>query len=161
MKLNFCSIFTLGIYVFCKVMIKNSRSIRINKFAISLQYLKEKLGMKFIFCMQINIKNFSQVDIIIPVGSSQTCPKHPKQEVGIFLQQERNFATALCSILIVFSLLLYPCFIILCSSCYQKLHLIILQYLIRLWGLSKLYKSRYEIAISYKIVQEKTRKAQS
>ena len=36
--------------------IKHSQSTQINKFAISLQYLKKKLGMEFIFCMQKNIK---------------------------------------------------------------------------------------------------------
>ena len=33
-------------------MIKHSQSTESNKFAISLQYLKKKLGMEFIFCMQ-------------------------------------------------------------------------------------------------------------
>ena len=37
-------------------MIKHSQSTQSNKFAISLQYLKKKLGMEFIFCMHINIK---------------------------------------------------------------------------------------------------------
>ena len=44
----------------------------------SLQYLykisKKKLGMEFIFCMQINIK----VGIIVFDGSGQACPKYPK-----------------------------------------------------------------------------------
>ena len=50
---------TLGIKVSYKVilslllgMIKHSQSTQNNKFAISLQYLKKKLGMEFIFCMQ-------------------------------------------------------------------------------------------------------------
>ena len=50
---------TLGIKVSYKVilslllgMIKRSQSTQSNKFAISLQYLKKKLGMEFIFCMQ-------------------------------------------------------------------------------------------------------------
>ena len=54
---------TLSIKVFYKVilsllmgMIKHSQSTQSNKFAISLQYLKKKLGMEFIFCMQKNIK---------------------------------------------------------------------------------------------------------
>ena len=49
---------TLGIKVSYKVilsllmgMIKHSQSTQSNKFAISLQYLKKKLGMEFIFCM--------------------------------------------------------------------------------------------------------------
>ena len=57
---------TLGIKVFYKVvlplligMIKHSQSTQSKKFA-SLQYLhnisKKKLGMEFIFCVQINIK---------------------------------------------------------------------------------------------------------
>ena len=53
----------LGIKVSYKVvlsllmgMIKHSQSTQSNKFAISLQYLKKKLGMEFIFCMQKNIK---------------------------------------------------------------------------------------------------------
>ena len=37
-------------------MIKHSQSIQSNKFAISLQYLKKKLGKDFNFCMQKNIK---------------------------------------------------------------------------------------------------------
>ena len=56
----------LGIKVSDKVilsllidMIKHSQSTQCNKFAISLQYLKNKLGMEFIFCMQINIKVFT------------------------------------------------------------------------------------------------------
>ena len=36
--------------------IKHSQSTQSNKFAISLQYLKKKLEMEFIFCMQINTK---------------------------------------------------------------------------------------------------------
>ena len=54
---------TLGIKVSYKVilsllmgMIKHSQSTQSNKFAISLQYLKKKLRMEFIFCMQKNIK---------------------------------------------------------------------------------------------------------
>ena len=54
---------TLSIKVFYKVilsllmgMIKHSQSTQSNKFAISLQYLKKKLGMEFIFWMQKNIK---------------------------------------------------------------------------------------------------------
>ena len=50
---------TLGIKVSYKVilslllgMIKHSQSTQSNKFAISLQYLKKKLGMEFIFCMR-------------------------------------------------------------------------------------------------------------
>ena len=53
----------LGIKVSYKVVlsllmgrIKHSQSTQSNKFAISLQYLKKKLGMEFIFCMQKNIK---------------------------------------------------------------------------------------------------------
>ena len=37
-------------------MINHSQSTQSNKFAISLQYLKKKLGMEFIFCMQKNFK---------------------------------------------------------------------------------------------------------
>ena len=58
-------------------MIKHSQSTQSSKFAICLQYLKKKLGMEFIFSMQINIK-FLQVGIIIFNGSGQTCPKYPK-----------------------------------------------------------------------------------
>ena len=36
--------------------IKHSQSTQTKKFAISLQYLKKKLGMEFIFYMQKNIK---------------------------------------------------------------------------------------------------------
>ena len=50
---------TLGIKASYKVilslllgMIKHSQSTQSNKFAISLQYLKKKLGMEFIFCMR-------------------------------------------------------------------------------------------------------------
>ena len=53
----------LGIKVFYKVIlsllmgvIKHSQITQSNKFAISLQYLKKKLGIEFIFCMQIKIK---------------------------------------------------------------------------------------------------------
>ena len=53
----------LGIKVSYKVVlsllmdrIKHSQSTQSNKFAISLQYLKKKLEMEFIFCMQKNIK---------------------------------------------------------------------------------------------------------
>ena len=54
---------TLGIKVSYKMilsllmgMIKYSQSTQSNKFAISLQYLKKKLGTELIFCMQISIK---------------------------------------------------------------------------------------------------------
>ena len=54
---------TLSIKVFYKVilsllmgMIKHSQSTQSNKFAISLQYLKKKLGMELVFCLQITIK---------------------------------------------------------------------------------------------------------
>ena len=63
----------LGIKVSYKVVlsllmgkIKHSQSTQSNKFAISLQYLKKKLGMEFIFCMQ---KKFLQVGIIVLDGS--------------------------------------------------------------------------------------------
>ena len=49
------------IHYSCMHMIKHSQS---NKFEISLQYLKKKLGMEFIFCMQKNIK-IVQVGIIV------------------------------------------------------------------------------------------------
>ena len=54
---------TLGTKVPCKVIllslmdvIKYSQSARINRFAISLQYLKNEVQMEFLFCMQINNK---------------------------------------------------------------------------------------------------------
>ena len=54
---------TLSSKVFYKVilsllmgMIKPSESTQSNNFAISLHISKNKLGMEFIFCMQINIK---------------------------------------------------------------------------------------------------------
>ena len=37
-------------------MIEHSQSTQSNKFAIPLQYLKKKLGMELVFCMQKNIK---------------------------------------------------------------------------------------------------------
>ena len=70
---------TLSIKVFYKVilsllmgMIKHSQSTQSNKFAISLQCLKRKLGMEFIFC------SLYAVCIIVFDGSGQTCPKYPK-----------------------------------------------------------------------------------
>ena len=75
---------TLGIKVSYKVvlsllmgMIKHSQSTQSNKFAISLQYLKKKLGMEFIFCMKINIETATSW-IINFDESSQTCPKYAK-----------------------------------------------------------------------------------
>ena len=60
-KLSFCmqaDFNILGIKVSYKVVlsllmgrIKHSQSTQSNNFAISLQYLKKKLGMEFIFCM--------------------------------------------------------------------------------------------------------------
>ena len=54
---------TMGIKVSYKIilsllmsMIKHSQSTQSSKFVISLQYLKKKLGMELIFCVQINIK---------------------------------------------------------------------------------------------------------
>ena len=78
MKLIFNS---LGINVSYKVtlsllmgIIKHSQSIQ------SLQYLykisKKKLGMEFIFCMQINIKTL-QVGTVVFDGSCQTCRNDP------------------------------------------------------------------------------------
>ena len=49
-------------------MINHSQSTQSNKFAISLQYLKKKLGMEFIFCMQ-KISKFPRVGIIVLDGS--------------------------------------------------------------------------------------------
>ena len=57
--------------------INHSQSTQSNKFAISLQYLKKKLGMELIFCMQIDIK-ISTSWIIIFDKSSQTSPKFAK-----------------------------------------------------------------------------------
>ena len=37
-------------------MIKHSQITQSNKFVISLQYLKKKLGMELIFGMQMNVK---------------------------------------------------------------------------------------------------------
>ena len=55
--------YTLVIKISCKVilsllmgMIKHSQSTQSNIFEVFLQYLKIKLGMEFIFYMQINIK---------------------------------------------------------------------------------------------------------
>ena len=46
-------------------MIRHSQSTQSNKFAVSLQYLEKKLGVEFIFCMQINIKISSKVLLIM------------------------------------------------------------------------------------------------
>ena len=68
------------------MMVKQSQSSRNSKFAMSLQYFKkkkkvrdevnflhaDKLGMEFIFCMQINISH--QVSIIVFDRSDQICP---------------------------------------------------------------------------------------
>ena len=71
---------TFGIKVSYRMMLsllvgvfKHSQSTQSNKFEISLQYVK-KVGMDFIFCMQINIK----FDIILFHESGQTCSKYPK-----------------------------------------------------------------------------------
>ena len=75
---------SLAIKVSCKVilslligMIKHSQNTQSNKFALSLKYLKKKLGMGFILHLQINLK-LLQAGSIIFDGSGQTYPKYPK-----------------------------------------------------------------------------------
>ena len=96
---------TLGIKVSYKVvlsllmgMIKHSQSTQSNKFAVSLQYLKKKLGMEFIFSMQRNITKFLQVGITVFDGSDQTCPKYLKYEVGKWVQPFRLWNSKICYI---------------------------------------------------------------
>ena len=73
-------------------MIKHSQSTQSNKFTIFLQYREE-----FIFCMQMNIKKFLKVSIVILDGSRQICPKYSKKKVGnIFaIYYEKSIGTAL------------------------------------------------------------------
>ena len=73
-------------------MIKHSQSTQSNKFTIFLQYREE-----FIFCMQMNIKKFLKVSIVILDGSRQICPKYSKKKVGnIFaIYYEKSVGTAL------------------------------------------------------------------
>ena len=61
-------------------MVKNSQSSPNNNFPMFLQDLKKKkkLGMEFIFCLQIKTSKFLQIGIIVFDGSGQTCPNHPK-----------------------------------------------------------------------------------
>ena len=53
-------------------MIRHSQSTQSNKFAVSLQYLEKKLGIEFIFCMQINIKIPSKLLLIMVYKISNT-----------------------------------------------------------------------------------------
>ena len=58
-------------------ILKVLKVLSLQIFAISQ---KKKLGMEFIFCIQINIKKFLKVGIIIFDTNGDTCPKYPKQE---------------------------------------------------------------------------------
>ena len=73
------------------VMIKHSQSTQCKNLALSLQYhKKKKLGMEFIFCMEINI-----VGIIVFYGSAQTFLKYPKKVGNSFaMYYEESVATA-------------------------------------------------------------------
>ena len=60
-------------------MIKHSQSTLSKKFAIALNISMRKLGMMFIFYMQIKTNLYtSSVGIAVFEGSDQACPKHPK-----------------------------------------------------------------------------------
>ena len=94
---------TLGVKVSYKLilllligMIKHSQSTQIDKFAISLQYLKK--GKEFIFCIQINIK-FLQAGILLRevVRHVQSLQN---RNLVIFLQYLKNILRQLllCSI---------------------------------------------------------------
>ena len=70
MKLVFClqiniEVFYKLIHSFWVYIARHAQSTQNYKFAISLQYLKEKVKMKLIFILQINIKVFFQIDDII------------------------------------------------------------------------------------------------
>ena len=70
MKLVFClqiniEVFYKFIHSFWVYIARHAQSTQNYKFAISLQYLKEKVKMKLIFILQINIKVFFQIDDII------------------------------------------------------------------------------------------------
>ena len=75
MKLKFC--LQININVSYKVTIKHSQSTQSNKFAISLQLLKNKVRKRVQFLHEDKQK-FLQVDIIVFDGTCQTCLKHPK-----------------------------------------------------------------------------------
>ena len=74
-------------------MVKHSQSTQINKFAISLPYLKKEVRGGF-FCIQINNKVSTSQHYFD--GSDETWPKFAKQEFGnIFaISSEKSFATA-------------------------------------------------------------------
>ena len=82
---NFLQVYfnTLGVKVSYKLilsllmgMIKHSQSTQINKFAISLQYLKKEVreGVRFLHLDNIKVsRSWHYFD-----GKDQTCPKFPK-----------------------------------------------------------------------------------
>ena len=95
-------------------MIKHSQSFQNRKLAMSLQYLKKKkLDMKFIFCMQINIKvslswfqhfwhqSFLQADTIIIDGHALkvTSLQYLIKEVGDgvqYVDKHQSFSSCHC-----------------------------------------------------------------
>ena len=69
---------------------KHGQSTQSNRFAISLQYLKENVkDMKLIFCVQINIKSFFKlIPSLIPSYVWLGMPKLPKITTLQNLQKE-------------------------------------------------------------------------
>ena len=56
--------------------------LKVTKLQYLYNFIKKKLGMEFIFCMQSLF--FPQVAIIVFDGSGKTCSKYPNKEVDVF-----------------------------------------------------------------------------
>ena len=80
----------INMKVFCKLLISlwvcrvNAQSTQNNKFAISLQYLKENVKNEVDFLPADKHQSLLQIDSIILFVCSKGCPNYPKQQVSYF-----------------------------------------------------------------------------
>ena len=80
MKLIFCAMSTVFYKLILSLLMgvsRHAQKTQNNKFAVSLQYLKKELSYEVDVLHAGKHESLLQVDSIIFVGFSQTCPKYP------------------------------------------------------------------------------------
>ena len=81
MKLIFClytKVFDKLIVSLWMCVARHAQSTQNNKFAISLQYLKENVKNEVDFLPADKYQRFLQIDTIILGAGDQACPNYPK-----------------------------------------------------------------------------------
>ena len=90
LQINVKGFFKLSLS-FQECLARHGQITQNNKFAISLQYLKEELSDEVVFLHTDKHESLLQIDSIILMGDGQAFPKFPKQQVSnIFTTSQKR-----------------------------------------------------------------------